>query len=169
MERRIRSVRGRRVILDSDLAELYGVQTFRMNEVVKRNPNRFPDDFMIRLSREEFDSLTSQTAMSKGGRGGRRTLPFAFTEHGVAMLSSVLNSERAIEINLMVIRAFIRMRELVAANKEIATRVDKLERSHKRAASVIEVLVEDIGKLEKDVRQMQALPAPKKRRIGFSA
>jgi len=93
---RIRIIRGRRVMLDSDLAELYHVPTFRLNEAVKRNSDRFPEDFMFQLTGEEVQSLTSQIAISKPGRGGRRTLPYAFTEHGVAMLSSVLNSARVV-------------------------------------------------------------------------
>jgi hypothetical protein len=138
----IHVIRGQKVMLDADLAALYGVPTFRLNEAVKRNRSRFPEDFMFRLSGEEAASLTSQFAMSKKGRGGRRTRPYAFTELGVAMLSSVLNSERAIQMNLLIMRAFVRLRELVAANKDIAARVEKLERDHKHVASVIEVLVD---------------------------
>jgi hypothetical protein len=145
-------------MLDSDLAGLYGVTTSALNQAVRRNPERFPDDFMFVLTAEEAERLRSQIVIAKNARGGRRTPPYAFTEHGVAMLSSVLNSERAIQVNVIIIRAFVRMRELVAANKDIASRVDKLERSHKRAASVIEVLVEDIDRLARNVRQMKALP-----------
>jgi ORF6N domain len=169
IERHIHVVRGQKVMLDSDLAALYEVQTFRLNEAVKRNRTRFPDDFMFQLSSNEFEALTSHFAMSKPGRGGRRTLPYAFTEHGVAMLSSVLKSERAIQVNVMIIRAFVRMRELIAANKDIAVRIDKLERSQRRAASVIEILVEDIDRVAKEVRRMKALPPPRKRKIGFLA
>jgi hypothetical protein len=154
-------------MLDSDLAALYGVTTGALNQAVRRNLERFPDDFMFVLTPDEVERLLSQFVIAKVGRGGRRTPPFAFTEHGVAMLSSVLKSDRAIQVNLIVIRAFVRMRELVAANKDIAVRVDKLERSHKRAASVIEILVEDIDRVAKEVRQMKALPAPRKRKIGF--
>ena len=96
-------------MLDSDLAELYEVQTFRLNEQVKRNINRFPEDFMFQLSETEWDSLISQIAISKKGRGGRRTLPYVFTEHGVLMLSSVLNSERAISVNIQIMRVFTRI------------------------------------------------------------
>ncbi|MBM3754890.1 MAG: ORF6N domain-containing protein [Acidobacteria bacterium] len=123
----IRVIRGQKVLLDTDLAALYEVPTFRLNEAVKRNRERFPDDFMFQLTAEESRSLTSQIAMSKTGRGGRRTLPYAFSEHGVAMLSSVLNSERAIQMNIFVVRAFIRIRELANQNAELAARVERLE------------------------------------------
>jgi len=186
VEHRIHVVRGQKVMLDADLAALYGVTTGNLNLAVRRNGARFPEDFMFGLTQNEADSLLlqiaranagrggvevgallSQTVTAKAGRGGRRTLPYAFTEHGVAMLSSVLNSERAIQVNIMIFRAFVRMRELIAANKDIAARVEKLEQGHDRAASVIEVLVEDIDRLAQDVRKMKALPAPRKRKIGF--
>jgi len=127
VESLIRVIRGQKVLLDTDLAALYEVPTFRLNEAVKRNRERFPDDFMFQLTAEEARSLTSQIAMSKTGRGGRRTLPYAFSEHGVAMLSSVLNSERAIQMNIFVVRAFIRIRELANQNAELAARVERLE------------------------------------------
>src|SRR5215831_16064430 len=98
--RKIYVIRGQKVMLDSDLADLYQVPTFRLNEAVKRNRDRFPEDFMFQLTKEEADALTSQFAMSKTGRGGRRTIPYVFTEHGVAMLSSVLNSHRAVQMNI---------------------------------------------------------------------
>jgi hypothetical protein len=167
VEALIHVIRGRKVMLDADLAALYGVQTFRLNEAVKRNRSRFPDDFMFRLSAGESPSLTSQTAISKKGRGGRRSSPYAFTEAGVAMLSSVLNSERAIQMNILIMRAFIRMRELIASNKDIAARVEKLEAGQDRTASVIEILVEDIDRLGSELKHMKALPPLRKRRIGF--
>jgi hypothetical protein len=167
IERRIHAIRGLKVMLDSDLAALYEVTTGNLNLAVRRNKGRFPKDFMFALTRDEADSLLLQSAIAKIGRGGRRTPPYAFTEHGVAMLSSVLGSERAIQVNVFIIRAFVRMRESIAANKEIASRVDKLERSHKRAASVIEILVEDIDRVAEEVREMKALPVPRKRKIGF--
>jgi len=129
VESKIFLIRGQKVMLDHDLAELYGVPTKRLNEAVKRNIQRFPDGFMFVLTREEAKNLKSQFATSSWG--GRRKLPFAFTEHGVAMLSSVLNSERAIQINIMIIKAFIHLRkvllgheELVGLFKELETRVD---------------------------------------------
>lgn len=154
-------------MLDSDLSALYGVTTGNLNLAVRRNKGRFPNDFMFVLTKNEADSLLLQFARAKGARGGRRTPPFAFTELGVAMLSSVLKSERAVQMNIAIMRTFVRMRELIVANKDIAARVEKLERSHDRTASVIEVLVEDIDRLAHDVRQMKKLPEPHKRRIGF--
>ena len=109
---RIYLLRGQKVLLDSDLAELYGVETRRLNEQVNRNKARFPEDFMFQLNDQEFAGLMSQFATSKSGRGGRRKLPYAFTEQGVAMLSSVLNSERAVQVNIAIMRAFVQMREL---------------------------------------------------------
>jgi hypothetical protein len=117
--RRIYVFRAQKVMLDSDLAELYRVPTFRLNEAVKRNLKRFPEDFMFQLLKEEANSLTSQIAMSKG-RGGRRTLPYAFTEHGVTMLSSVLNSERAVQMNIPIVRAYVKLREVLATHRDLA-------------------------------------------------
>jgi ORF6N domain len=168
VESRIRVVRGQKVMLDTDLAELYGVETKRLNEAVRRNPKRFPGTFMFRLSREESLALRSQIATLDTGRGRHsKYSPFAFTEHGVVMLSSMLNSERAIEMSILVVNAFVRMRELIASNTDIAARVDKLERGHHRTASVIEILVEDIDRLAHEVKRMKALPTVTKRQIGF--
>jgi hypothetical protein len=154
-------------MLDSDLAALYEVSTKRLNEAVKRNLRRFPEEFMFQLTEEERESLRSQIATSNNGRGGRRYSPYVFTEYGVVMLSSVLHSERAIQVNILIVRAFIRMRELIASNKDIAARVEKLERGHDRTGSVIEVLVEDIDRLAREVGDMKALPPVTKRKIGF--
>ena len=167
VETLIHVIRGQKVMLDSDLAALYGVATGNLNLAVRRNKTRFPKDFMFVLTKDEADSLLLQTARAKSGRGGRRTPPFAFTELGVAMLSSVLNSERAVQMNIIIMRAFVRMRELIAANKDIAARVEKLEHGHDRTASVIEILVEDIDRLAHEVKEMKALPRVTKRRIGF--
>lgn len=128
VERRIYEIRGYKVMLDSELAGLYGVTTFRLNEAVKRNKTRFPDDFMFKLTDVERDSLTSQIAISKKGRGGRRTLPYVFTEQGVAMLSSVLNSDRAVQVNIAIMRAFVNMRRLVATNAEINKKLATIEK-----------------------------------------
>lgn len=121
---KIYAIRDQKVMLDSDLAELYGVETFRLNEQVKRNLRRFPDDFMFQLAEDEWESLISQFAMSKKGRGGRRTLPYVFTEHGVLMLSSVLNSEQAVQVNIQIMRIFTKIRQMLKDNvdlwKEIA-------------------------------------------------
>jgi hypothetical protein len=167
VESLIRVIRGQKVILDSDLAALYQVETRTLNQAVRRNSDRFPDDFMFQLSVEEVESLTSQFVISKAGRGGRRYLPYAFTEHGVVMLSSVLKSQRAVQMNIFVARAFVRLREIIADNKDLAARVEELERSHDRAATVIEGLVEDIEGLAGEVTQMKALPSGPRRRIGF--
>src|ERR1039457_4119070 len=139
VERRIYLIRGQKVMLDSDLAELYQVTTGNLNLAVRRNLSRFPADFMFQLTKEETGSLLLQIARAKTGRGGRQTPPYAFTELGVAMLSSVLNSERAVQMNILIIRAFVRLREMIASNKDIAARVEKLERGHGQAASRIEV------------------------------
>lgn len=167
IDHRIRLMRGRRVILDTDIAALYGVPTFRFNEAVKRNRTRFPDDFMFQLSGQEAASLTSQIAISKRGRGGRRTPPFAFTEYGVVMLSSVLNSERAVQVNILIVRAFVRLREMIVANKDFAARLEKLEANHRLTDSVIEVLIGEIDGVAREVKDMKALPAAPKRKIGF--
>ena len=164
---RIHMIRGHKVMLDSDLAALYQVQLFRMNEAVKRNRNRFPIDFMFQLTRQEVNNLISQTATSRSQHGGRRKVPYVFTAHGVAMLSSVLTSPRAIEMNIAIFRAFVRMREMMLHNKELAARVENLERKHDRTASVIEVLVEDIDKLAGDVKHIKQGSAKPKRNIGF--
>ena len=123
----IYEIRGNKVMLDSDLADLYEVPTFRLNEAVKRKRARFPQNFMFQLTKEEYDFLRSQFAISKTGRGGRRTLPYVFTEQGVAMLSSVLNSEKAIQINIQIMNTFVQMRQWAMENKDLARRVAELE------------------------------------------
>jgi hypothetical protein len=163
VETLIRVVRGQKVILDADLAALYGVETKQLNRAVKRNLSRFPEEFMFRLTDEEHMRCQIGTASKRN----IRFQPLAFTEHGVVMLSSVLNSERAVQMNIVIVKAFVRMRELIASNKDIAARVEKLERGHDRTASVIEVLVEDIDRLAHEVKDMKALPPVTKRRIGF--
>jgi len=165
LETLIRVIRGQKVMLDADLAALYGIETKQLNRAVNRNLSRFPEGFMFRLTAEE--RLRCQIGTSNTGRGGRRYLPHAFTEHGVVMLCSVLNSERAVQMNIVIVKAFVRMRELIASNKDIAARIDKLERGHGRTASVIEVLVEDIDRLAHEVKDMKALPPVTKRKIGF--
>jgi DNA-binding PadR family transcriptional regulator len=162
IERRIYIIRGHKVMLDADLAQLYQVPTFRLNEAVKRNRKRFPEDFMFPLTVQENESLKSHFAMSKG-RGGRRTIPYAFTEHGVAMLSSVLNSERAVQMNILIIRAFVRLREMLATHKEVAARIEKLETSHQRHASVINILAEEI----RNLKRLSGPSSKSKRPIGF--
>ncbi len=150
-------------MLDTHLAELYGVKTFRLNEAVKRNRKRFPPDFMFQLNPAEHEILTSQIAMSKPlGSGGRRTLPFAFTEHGALMLANVLKSDRAIETSIVIVRAFARLREILATHKELAAKLDELEArvaGHDRA----------IGELLKAIRALMRQPSPATRPIGFTA
>jgi len=125
IERRIYMIRGQKVMFDSDLAELFEVTTGRLNEQVKRNASRFPDDFAFQLTKGEYESLISQSATSKKGRGGRRKMPWVFAEHGVAMLSGVLHSEKAIQINVAIIRTFVRMREMLATHKDLADKINE--------------------------------------------
>ena len=145
-------------MLDQDLAVLYEVETKALVQAVQRNIGRFPPDFMFQLSFQEFTALRSQIVTSKG-RGGRRTAPYAFTEHGVAMLSSVLRSERAVEINIEIIRAFVKLRQLVASNAELTGRLNRLEQNYD---SQFKVVFDAIRQLMSD-----ATPVPHKRRIGF--
>ena len=157
VERVILIIRGQKVLLDADLAALYGVTTTRLNQAVKRNMDRFPDDFMLRLTPDERNSLTSQFVMSNG-RGGRRNLPYAFTQEGVAMLSSVLNSPRAIAVNIQIMRAFVRLREMLASHADLARKLEKLEKKYDGQFHVI----------FDAIRQLVAEPAPRpKPPIGF--
>jgi hypothetical protein len=145
VERRIYLIRGQKVMLDSDLAELYQVPTFRLNEAVKRNRNRFPEDFMFQLSKEELENWRSQIAISNPGvKMGLRRPPYAFTEHGVAMLSAVLNSDRAVQMSIVIVRAFVRMRELLATHKDMAQKIEKLEAGQKHQGSVIAVVASEV-------------------------
>ena len=128
IERHIHGIRGHKVMLDSDLAELYGVETRNLNKAVRRNARRFPADFMFRLSNQEVRDLRFQIGTSSFVHGGRRYLPFAFTEQGIAMLSSVLNSERAVAVNIEIMRAFIHMREMLSSNAEMRAQLEQLER-----------------------------------------
>jgi hypothetical protein len=159
VERRILLIRGQKVMLDTDLAELYQVQTFRLNEQVKRNRTRFPEDFMFQLTREEARSLTSQFARSNRGRGGRRTPPYAFTEQGVAMLSSVLHSERAVQVNIAIMRAFVKLREMLASNRDMARRLDEMEKKYDTQFKVV----------FDAIRELMKPPEKPRRRIGFGA
>jgi hypothetical protein len=158
---RIRIVRGHRVMLDSDLADLYGVPTKALNQAVKRNLERFPADFMFQLTVEEFENWRSQIVTSNpGARMGLRRPPYAFTEHGALQLASVLKSERAIEMSLLVVRAFVRLRELLATNKELAAQFRKLERR-------LDMSDEAIAELYAMVRQLMAPADKPRRKIGF--
>lgn len=127
IERCIRTIRGQNVMLDGDLAELYGVATKVLNKAVKRNLARFPSDFMFQLTQAEATNLRFQFGTSSSGHGGRRYLPYVFTEQGVAMLSSVLRSERAVQANVAIMRAFVRMREMLTSSADLARRLDELE------------------------------------------
>ena len=145
-------------MVDSELATLYGVSTKRLNEQVQRNISRFPSDFMFRLtSREVAEVLRSQFATSNKGRGGRRYPPFVFTEQGVAMLSSVLNSERAIQVNVGIMRAFVRLRELIVSHHDLAKRLDALERKYNAHFKVV----------FDAIRRLMEPPARPKGQIGF--
>jgi hypothetical protein len=159
VESLIITLRGQRVILDSDLARLYGVTTTRLNEQVKRNPDRFPPDFMFSLSQQEFAVLISQNATSKG-RGGRRKLPNVFTEHGALMVANVLNSPRAVHMSVFVVRAFVRLREMMIANHEMAAKLEELDR---RVAGHDEA----IRSLVRAIRQLMAPQEKPRRSIGF--
>jgi len=157
----IRTVRNQRVILDSDLAALYAVPTFRFNEAVKRNAHRFPEDFCFQLSKEEANALTSQIAMSKTGRGGRRTLPWAFTEHGALQAANILNSPRAVAMSVYVIRAFIRLREELAANSTLEKRLAVIEKTLVSHDSALRDVIQKIRPL------LLPPPEPPRKRIGF--
>jgi hypothetical protein len=155
-------IRRHRVLLDEDLAALYGVETRGLVQAVKRNLERFPPGFMLELSAAEWAALRSQSETSKTGRGGRRYAPYAFTEQGVAMLSSVLNSDRAIAVNIEIMRSFVRIRRLLEADKSLARRFDRFERklaSHDQA--IVGILAA--------IRQLMNPPESKRRGIGFTA
>ena len=159
-------LRGQRVMLDTDLAALYGVAAKVLLQAVRRNRKRFPADFMMQLSNTEWEGLRSQIVTSKSQRGGRRYRPFAFTEQGVAMLSSVLNSDRAITVNIEIMRAFVRMRKLAGSNKNLAHKFEQLEvRIHRRLADHDDA----IAAILSAIRQLINAPPAKRRGIGFTA
>jgi hypothetical protein len=162
VERSILILRGHRVILDSDLADLYGVPVKRLNEQVKRNIERFPDDFAFTLTEEEHEALRSQIATLKAGRGEhRKYLPRAFTEHGALMAASVLSSPKAVEMSILVVRTFVRLRQILASNRQLAAKLDQLER--RMAAHD-----KNIVALFQAVRSLMAVPDKPRRKIGFS-
>ena len=174
IERRIYVIRGQKVMLDADLAELYQVPTKRLNEQVKRNLNRFPDDFMFRLTGEEAQTL-NRSQISTGSQKHRdpRLLPYAFTEHGVAMLSSVLNSDRAVQMSLIV-RAFVKLRELLATHKDMARKIEQLEATQKQYARTqarhSTILQQHSNVLVSVVQDIQKIKHPPiTRAIGFIA
>jgi hypothetical protein len=162
VEPKILILRGVRVILDSELAELYGVQVKRLNEQVKRNARRFPRDFVFQLSFNELENLRSQFATSRFRHGGRRHLPFAFTEHGAIMAATVLSTKRAIEMSVFVVRAFVRLRDTLATSTRVAGKLTELERRLKGHDASIHAIIEAI-------RELMAPQPRKKRKIGFRA
>ena len=153
-------IRDEKVMLDRDLAELYGVETGALNRAVKRNTERFPEDFMFQVTGEEAEVLRCQTGISKPGRGGRRYLPYVFTEQGVAMLSSVLNSKRAIDVNIAIMRAFVQLRKMIASNNKLARKLAELEQH-------LESHDEQIQSIFEAIRQLMTPPAKPRKKIGF--
>ncbi len=156
VERRILCIRGHNVIIDADLAELYGVETRVLNQAVRRNIDRFPEDFAFQLTEAEFEDLRSQSVTSSWG--GRRYPPYAFTEHGVAMLSSVLRSPRAVKVNIEIMRAFVRLRRTLAAHEDLLQKLDALEKRYDSQFAVV----------FRVIREMAAAPPHRTPKIGFS-
>lgn len=161
IERRIYIIRGIKVMLDSDLAELYQVATFNLNKAVKRNFERFPQDFMFQLNQKEHQNLIFQFGISSYNYGGRRYFPYAFTEQGVAMLSSVLRSPRAIAVNIAIMRAFVKLREIMATHKDLARKIEDLEAKQQSQQL-------DISVIFKVIKKMVQQPEPPKNKIGFA-
>ena len=161
VERKIYVVRGQKVMLDSDLATLYGVETRVLNQAVKRNNHRFPEDFMFQLTKEEFENLKSQSVTSNSGNyGGRRKLPYIFTEQGVAMLSSVLNSERSVRVNIGIMRAFVNVRKILSTNAEVSKKLAEIE-------SKLGAHDEHFKKVFTAIRLLVSLPDKSDKQIGF--
>ncbi|MBU1871645.1 MAG: ORF6N domain-containing protein [Candidatus Omnitrophica bacterium] len=156
---KILEIRGKKVMLDKELAQLYGVATRDLNKAVKRNIKRFPEDFMYQLTKEEIANLKFHFGTSSWG--GTRKLPFVFTEQGVAMLSSVLNSERAIKVNIQIMRAFVKLKELLLTHKDLAIKLKELEKKYINHDKKITMIFEAIKQL------LQPEPAKQKKRIGF--
>lgn len=177
IEGAILELRGERVMLDAALAALYGVSTKRMNEQVRRNAARFPEDFMFQLTADEYAALRSQNATSNAivgsrsreaatrtGRGGRRYLPYAFTEHGAVMAATVLNSQRAVEISVFVVRAFVRMRRMLADQRQFALKLAEIESKLAAHDQSIKVVFDAIRQL---MQKPKPYPEPPKQKIGF--
>jgi phage regulator Rha-like protein len=160
VESRILLLRHQRVILDADIAELYGVPVKVLNQQIKRNRRRFPPDFVFQLTTKEHAALRSQIVTSNEGRGGRRYLPYAFTEHGAIMAATVLNSERAVEMSVFVVRAFVRLREMLATNRKLAGKIDELENRLDTHDSTITELIDAI-------KELMTPDDPPRKRIGF--
>lgn len=164
MQAKIHLIRNQRVMVDSDLARLYGVETKALLQQVRRNPTRFPADFMFQLSQAEAKNLRSQIVTSSSAHGGRRTRPYVFTEHGVAMLSSVLRSERAVAVNIEIMRAFVAMRRRTASQNDLGRRVDDLERL---TAARFGAHEEHLKEIFAALRQLTAAPSRRKHPVGF--
>ncbi len=160
VERRILLIRGHKVMLDADLAELYGVQTKNLNKAVKRNLERFPEGFMFQITDKEYPNLRFQIGTSSSGYGGRRYLPMAFTEQGVAMLSSVLRSKRAIQVNIAIMKTFVKIRELLGTHRDLANKLEALERKYEKHDTQFKLVFDAI-------RELIAPPRAPRRRIGF--
>lgn len=160
IERRIFLIRGEKVMVDADLAGLYRVTTSNLNKAVRRNPERFPDDFMFQLTNAEAKILRFQIGISSGSYGGRRYRPYVFTEHGVAMLSSVLRSPRAVQMNIFIIRAFVKLREVLSNHKDLARRIEDIERRQRRHANRLEGVYSI-------VKELLETPLKSKGKFGF--
>ena len=156
IERKIYLIRGHKILLDSDLAELYGVEVKQLKRQVRRNLSRFPEDFMFQLQKEEYESLRSHFGTLKRGEHAKY-LPYAFTEQGVAMLSSVLNSDRAIEVNIQIMRAFVKLREMLSTHKDLARKLADMEKKYDTQFKVV----------FDAIRQLMTPDVPKKGKIGF--
>ena len=157
IESKILLVRGKKIILDKDLAKLYKVPTGRLNEQVKRNKERFPEDFMFQLTKEEFENWRSQIAISNSKKMGLRRKPYAFTEQGVAMLSSVLNSKVAIQVNIQIMRTFIRLKEIIMSHKDLQRKIENMEKKYDQQFSVV----------FDAIKQLLIPPEKPKKKIGF--
>ena len=163
----IYEIRGHKVMLDTDLAAIYGVPVKRLNEQVKRNRDRFPAEFAFQLTQVEFDNLKSQFATSSSRHGGKRKLPWAFTEHGAIMAANVLNSPQAVQMSVFVVRAFLRMRAALSDNRELARKLAALEKELKERLDVHEAAIVTILQRVMDIIDPPALPEPPKKGIGF--
>ena len=168
---RILLLRDQRVMLDADLAALYGISTGRFNEAVRRNLPRFPADFMFQLTNQELAALRSQIAISITGRGGRRYVPYAFTEHGAIMAATILNSPRATEVSVYVVRAFVRLREMLATNKDLAAKLEELEQATETLALRHDTLAANtraqLKQVFEAIRELMSPQEPRRRPIGF--
>jgi len=160
IEQKIYLIRGQKVMIDRDLAMLYGVPTKRLKEQVKRNIGRFPEDFMFQLTKKEFEYWRSQIATSNSDKMGLRHRPYVFTEQGVAMISTVLNNERAVQVNIAIMRAFVKLRQILSTHKDLAHKLGQLERKTEKHDTEIQGIFEAI-------RQLMVPPEKPKRRIGF--